>query len=243
MAARSLVMMGIVGAVVGSHVALAVEPPRGHQLKDATMSTVVKGNNEFATDLYGRLKGQTSGNLFFSPYSISAALAITYAGAAGETQKQMAGVLHFTVPESELNQAMARLREALRADKGYQLRVANRLWGQKGYEFLTEFLQTTKKYYGAELGAVDFAQNTEAARREINQWVEEQTAEKIKDLLPPGSVDAMTRLVLTNAIYFKGNWQEKFERDATKDAPFHLSADREVPLASNPTESLPDRRF
>ena len=193
-------------------------------------SAVVKGNNEFATDLYGRLKDKTSGNLFFSPYSISTALAMTYAGAAGETQKQMAEVLHFTVPEPELHEAMARLRSSLLADKkkGYELRVANRLWGQKGYEFLPEFLQTTRKYYGAELGVLDFAKNTEAARQEINAWVEKQTEEKIKDLLAPGVLDPQTRLVLTNAIYFKGNWQEKFEKDATKDAPFHLSADKEV---------------
>jgi serpin B len=194
------------------------------------MSAVVDGNNRFATGLYARLKDKTSGNLFFSPYSISTALAMTYAGAAGETQKQMAEVLHITVPESELHQAMARLRENLLADKkkGYQLRVANRLWGQKGYEFLPEFLQTTRKDYGAELGVLDFAQATETARREINGWVEKQTEHKIKDLLPPGTLDAMTRLVLTNAIYFKGNWQEQFEKDATEDAPFHVSADKDV---------------
>lgn len=194
------------------------------------MPQVVEGNNQFAADLYVRLKDKTSGNLFFSPYSVSAALAMTLAGAAGETEKQMAEVLHFTVPEAELHQAMARLRENLLADKkkGYQLRVANRLWGQKGYEFLPEFLQTTRKDYEAELGALDFARDTEAARREINRWVEQQTVEKIKDLLAPGVLDPSTRLVLTNAIYFKGNWQEKFEKQATKDAPFRISADMEV---------------
>lgn len=198
--------------------------------KGARMSEIVKGNNHFATDLYAHLKDKTSGNLFFSPYSISTALAMTYAGAAGETRRQMAQVLHFTVSEQELHQAMARLRENLLVDskKGYQLRVANRLWGQKGYEFLPEFLQTTRSGYGAELGVLDFAQATEPARREINAWVEQQTEEKIKDLLAPGVLDPSTRLVLTNAIYFKGNWQEQFEKDATEDAPFHVSADREV---------------
>ncbi|MGO8752506.1 MAG: serpin family protein [Thermoguttaceae bacterium] len=100
--------------------------------------------------------------------------------------------------------------------------------GQQGYEFLPEFLQTTHNYYGAELGIVDFVRNTEAARQEINQWVEKQTEDKIKDLLAPGVLDPQTRLVLTNAIYFKGNWKEKFGKNATEDAPFHLSADKEV---------------
>jgi len=208
------------------------ENRKGESAKEAKMSAVVEGNNRFATDLYARLGQKTSKNLFFSPYSISTALAMTYVGAAGETEKQMAQVLHFTVPKVELNYAMARLRSSFLADtkKGYQLRVANRLWGQKGYEFLTEFLQTTRTDYGAELAVVDFAL-TEQARREINGWVEKQTEEKIKDLLAPGVLDPRTRLVLTNAIYFKGNWQEKFSKDATQDAPFHLSADKEVTVS------------
>ena len=118
--------------------------------------------------------------------------------------------------------------------------MANRLWGQKGHEFLPEFLQMTRKFYGAELGVLDFAQDAESARQEINQWVGKQTEDKIKDLLPVNSVDATTRLVLTNAIYFKGNWQEKFNRNTTKDAPFHVSADREitVPMMHQTEEEL-----
>jgi serpin B len=214
------------GALLMAHPAMDL----ARAMPPMNVSAVVTGNNHSATDLYARLRDKTSGNLFFSPYSVSAALAMTYAGAAGETQKQMAEVLHFTVPEQDLHQAMAHVRESLMADKkkGYQLRVANRLWGQKGYEFLPDFLQTTRKYYGADLGVVDFSQNTEAARQEINGWVEKQTEEKIKDLLASGVLDPQTRLVLTNAIYFKGNWQEKFSKDATKDAPFHVSADKDV---------------
>lgn len=209
----------------------AVKPVgQGSKGEGRPMSAIVNGNSEFAADLYSYLKDKTSGNLFFSPYSISTALAMTYSGAAGETQKQMAQVLHFSVPKAELHGAMARLRESLLADrqKGYQLRVANRLWGQKGYEFLPEFLESTQQFYGAELGVLDFAQAAEEARQAINAWVDKQTEQKIKDLLPPGTLDAMTRLVLTNAIYFKGNWQEQFEADATEDASFHVSADREV---------------
>lgn len=231
MATRRTIVELVLGFIlmVAGRSGQAVEP-QALDGKDVAMPSVVKGDNQFATDLYGRLRDKTSGNLFFSPYSISAALAMTYAGAAGETQKQMAEALHFAVPESDLHQAMARLRESLVADakKGYQLRVANRLWGQKGFEFLPEFLQLTRQDYGAELGIVDFAQAAEEARKQINEWVEKQTDEKIKDLLAPGVLDVQTRLVLTNAIYFKGNWQEKFDKDATRDTPFHVSADKEV---------------
>ncbi len=207
-----------------------IEKRKSEKGEPAEMSAVISGNNQFATDLYVRLKDKTSGSLFFSPYSVSAALAMTYAGAAGETGKQMAEVLRFTVPEPQLHEAMAGLSKALLADtrKGYQLRVANRLWGQKGFDFLPEFLQTTRRYYGAELGIVDFAQSTETVRQEINQWVEKQTEEKIKELLAPGVLDPKTRLVLTNAIYFKGDWQKQFNKKTTKDAPFHVSADKEV---------------
>lgn len=230
MAAQRLLIVGLTFGLIfvedlGRHASTATEP-----VKSVEMSAVVKGTNEFASDLYARLKDKTSENLFFSPYSISTALAMTYAGAAGETAKQMAQVLHFPVPESELHQTMTRLRDILRADKqaGFQLRVASRLWGQKGYEFLPEFLQATRKYYGAELGVLDFAQKTEAARQDINQWVEKQTEDKIKDLLAPGALDPSAKLVLTNAIYFKGNWQEQFSKNATKNAPFHISAAKEV---------------
>ena len=195
----------------------------------AEMSEIVEGNNRFAVGLYAKLKDSTSENLFFSPYSLSTALAMTYAGAAGETGKQMAEVLRFTVSESELHPAMGQLiRMLLRKEKGYQFRVANRLWGQKGYEFLPEFLNTTQNHYGAELGELDFARQTEDARRAINQWVEKETERKIKDLIPPGLLAQDTRLVLTNAIYFKGNWRDQFEKEATQDAPFYVSADKEV---------------
>jgi serpin B len=233
MIARSLLLVavafGLSCANLPTNPAVLAEEQNARSGKETKMPTVVEGNNHFATDLYARLGQKTTDNLFFSPYSISAALAMTYVGAAGNTERQMAETLHFTVPKAELNQAMARLRNRLLADstKGYVLRVANRLWGQKGYEFLPEFLETTRKDYGAELAIVDFAQ-TEQARQEINGWVEKQTEEKIKDLLAPGVLDARTRLVLTNAIYFKGMWQETFSKGATQDAPFHLSADKQI---------------
>jgi len=207
--------------------------------------TIVKGNNEFALELYAKLL-RREGNLFFSPYSISTALAMTYAGAQGETESQMAGVLHFPtsqgkakVASSEPNErtmgtawehkrfssAFGRIIKDLNAggEKGkYELRVANALWGQKGYGFLKEFLSLIETDYGGCLNEVDFVTAAEAARKTINEWVENQTNSRIKNLIPEGVLDSMTRLVLTNAIYFKGNWARQFKKEKTQNAPFTL---------------------
>src|SRR5271157_958384 len=196
--------------------------------EEGRMSSIVEGNSQFAVDLYGKLRNQP-GNLFFSPSSISTALAMTYAGARGETAEQMARVLHFPAPQDKLPEAFAALHTALRpvAEKpGYRLHVANRLWGQQGYHFLPDFLAVTRDFYHAELAQVDFSGQTELARETINQWVEKQTQEKIKDLVPCGAIKPLTRLVLTNAIYFKGDWTRPFPKAATRDELFHLSSDQ-----------------
>jgi len=192
---------------------------------------VVEGNNQFATDLYAELGKEEGGNLLMSPYSISTALAMTYAGARGETEAEMAEVLHFTLPQERLHPAFAGLISHFNeGDKKrpYQLNVANRLWGQKGYRFLPDFVKTTEDNYGAELAQVDFVRNAEGARQTINRWVEEQTQEKIKDLIPSGVLDSMTRLVLTNAIYFKGDWKYQFDKKRTKDAPFMVTPEKKI---------------
>ena len=191
---------------------------------------LMNGNTAFALDLYDELR-EDEGNLFFSPYSISTALAMTYAGARGNTEKQMAQVLHFTVPQDQLHPAFASMEAALKAiqEKGdVELRVANALWPQKDYVFLKEFLELTKKYYGSAITPLDYKTAHEAARRTINSWVERKTNEKIKDLIPEGVLDALTRLVLTNAIYFKGNWATQFDKNRTEDAPFHLLSGQSV---------------
>ncbi len=207
----------------GSSLALAKDPSQSE------LSEIARGNNRFALQLYSQLKDSTPDNLFFSPYSISTALAMTYAGAAGDTKQQMAETLQFSVPEPNLHSAMAKLMSTLQLnDKGCQFRVANRLWGQTGYKFLPEFLQTTRSHYGAELGEVDFASQSEVARRTINQWVEKQTELKIKELITPGLLNAKTRLVLTNAIYFKGLWLEPFDKKATEEATFYVQGDNGV---------------
>jgi serpin B len=159
---------------------------------------------------------------------------MTYAGAHGETAKEMAGVLRFSLPPDEVHSAYASLLASLNPpDKeAYELHLANRLWGQTGYGFKAEYLAITRKQYGAELAQVDYINEAEPARREINAWVAAQTNQKIENLLPQGSVSDLTRLVLTNAIYFKGKWVHPFEKKLTKDSPFTVFADKkvEVPL-------------
>lgn len=191
---------------------------------------VAEGNTAFALNLYGKLR-EKQGNLFFSPYSISTALAMTYAGARKNTEKQMATVLNFSLDQKRLHPAFARLEAQLNAvqeKKGIELSVANALWAQKDYVFLREFLDLTEKNYGAVLNHVDFKKAHEAARRKINAWVEQKTKDKIKDLIKPGVLDALTRLVLTNAIYFKGKWASQFKKSHTKEGPFWLAPGKSV---------------
>jgi serpin B len=203
---------------------------RAGTLPSSNMQKIVASNTEFATDLYGQLRTQ-EGNLFFSPYSISTALAMTYGGARGETAKQMARTLHFDLPEGELAPAFGEMESGLNAvqSKGQvRLAVANSLWPQAGYKFRQDYLDLCEKYYDASIQPMDYAGNTEGARQTINEWVEGKTMDKIVDLLKPGTLDRTTSLVLVNAIYFKGNWIHKFQPAATQDAPFDVSPDATV---------------
>ncbi len=192
---------------------------------------IVEGNNKFALELFAKLQSQ-QGNLFLSPYSISTALAMTYAGARGQTEKQMADTLCFPPMSSEqfhkeFGEIIRQLNSA--GEKGgFELVVANALWGQKDYKFLQEFLMLVKTNYDGDLQQVDFVKQTEAARKAINDWVESKTREKIKELIKPGTLDSMTRLVLTNAIYFKGKWASQFKPERTQDAPFTLLGGEKV---------------
>jgi serpin B len=191
---------------------------------------VVEGNTDFAIDLYRELK-DTKGNLFFSPYSISTALAMTYAGARENTARQMADVLHFPSGQKEVHPAFGHLETLLNEiqTKGdIHLNVANSLWPQEGYPFLEEYLVLVKKYYGVVITPLDYQRAAEKARKIINQWVEEKTKDKIKNIIPPGVLDALTRLVLVNAIYFKGNWANPFDEKWTKDDTFYLLSGRTI---------------
>lgn len=199
-------------------------------VSDEEVSSLVQGNNRFALDLYARL-GAREGNLFFSPNSISTALAMVYAGARGSTADEMARALHFDLPPDAIHASFEQLMASLGAgdaERSYALSIANRLWAQQGYEFLPQYLNLTEQRYGARVGDVDFRTATEEARIAINAWVAEQTRGKIVDLIKPGSLNATTRLVLTNAIYFKGNWHTQFKTQFTRQAPFTVSPGNSV---------------
>jgi serpin B len=196
------------------------------------LAAVVRGDNEFALELYAQLRGD-EGNLFVSPWSISAALAMTYAGARGETAAQMKDALHLDLPPESLHPAFhAHLNTLAPVDgASYELAAANALWAQKDKAFLPEFTSTVSTHYGAEARSLDFATAPEAARQTINAWVEDKTRGRIEDLFPQGTIDPMTRLALTSAIYFKGRWKEEFDEDDTRDEPFHAEGgDVDVPF-------------
>jgi serpin B len=219
---RTIAISAIAAIVV---VVGLIAADRRPQASKPEKENIVKGNTAFALDLYSRLRGQ-EGNLFFSPYSISTALAMTYAGARGETAEQMAKVLHLDGAPENVPSAFAALdRELTAGEKArkYQLYTANALWAQKGHPFLPAYLQLTRDAYQAGMNEVDFQNATEEARQTINAWVARVTRDKIKDLLAPGVVNEMTRLVLTNAIYFKGNWERPFQKARTRQEPFHVS--------------------
>ena len=195
------------------------------------ISGLVDGNNTFALDLY-RTLSKEEGNLFYSPYSISLAMAMAYAGARGETATQFAETLHYRLPQEELHRSFNALDldltsrgkvEQGKDQTGFQLNIANAVWGQKGYRFLGEFLDLLEQNYGGGLRVVNFRDAPGESREEINSWVVEQTKGKIRNLLPEDAIDSLTRLVLTNAIYFNADWSQPFHPSWTKDRQFHLA--------------------
>jgi serpin B len=196
----------------------------------ADKAAVVKGNNEFALELYARLREQ-DGNLFFSPYSISTALGLTYAGARNKTAEEMAKTLHFTLDNDRLHPAFGAIMKDLNGDgkdRPFQLLTANALWVQKDFKFLDDFLKLAKTNYDAAATPVDFKNDTENARQTINEWVEKQTKDKIKELFKPGVLNTDSRLVLTNAIYFMGNWANPFNEKTTREGEFQVSKEKKV---------------
>ena len=198
------------------------QPPKADDTGSTSqgIQEVVNANNKFAFDLYSELDKSEQGNIFYSPYSISAALAMTYEGAKGQTADEMKSVFHF--PESNILRPnfAAIYNEINKKDKPYKLSTGNALWAQQDYKFLDEYLSTVEKYYGGKAANLDFARETEKSRQTINTFIEEQTNNKIKDLIPQGVLDASTRLVLTNAIYFKGTWTWEFDKSDTSEQDF-----------------------
>jgi serine protease inhibitor len=194
------------------------------------VKSTVDGNTAFALDLYQKLKDRP-GNLFFSPYSISTSLAMTYAGARGQTEGEMAKVLHFNLAQTNLPVAFGTLGTRMNQIQRWNritLTTANSLWCQQDYRFTDAFLNLIHKYYDAEARRVDFKRSPQAASGEINKWVEQRTKGKIRDAVEPGLFTDYTRLVLCNAIYFKGKWQHQFKLRDTEPAPFHITTNETV---------------
>ncbi|XP_033964198.1 leukocyte elastase inhibitor-like [Pseudochaenichthys georgianus] len=228
-------------------------------------SKISKANTTFALDLFKKLSdADKTANIFYSPFSISSALAMVMLGTGGNTSTQMSEVLGFTEKgqpeqtgaETMLSQMQSQMQmhqsrilpecvrkflppqndeedvhasfselmsELIKDNAPYALSLANRLYGEQSYQFVEHFLAETKKHYGADLESVDFKVSAEAARVNINKWVEDQTQGKIKNLLAKGVVGSLTRLVLVNAIYFKGKWETQFKEYSTVDAPFKMN--------------------
>ncbi|XP_078249529.1 leukocyte elastase inhibitor isoform X1 [Pogona vitticeps] len=189
-----------------------------------TMDDLAHANAHFALDLFQKLtEANPQGNIFFSPFSVSSAIGMVFLGAKGDTATQLSKTFHFDAVKDLHSRFQALNTRINRSDAPYILKLANRLYGEKTYTFLQDFLAGTQKLYGAELSKVDFLNASEGARKQINQWVEKQTEGKILELLSEGSVNALTKLVLVNAIYFKGSWEKKFQEEKTKDMPFRLN--------------------
>jgi serpin B len=238
-----MVGLGACSQAAGGDVLQSEEPrDTAPQVSDPDLETLVEGNSAFAFDLYQQLKSE-EGNLFYSPYSISLALAMTYAGARGETETQMADALDFFLAQDRLHPAFNAL--ALELDsrgegaqgkdgEGFRLNIVNAIWGQKDYNFLANFLDTLAVNYGAGLRVLDFMNAPEESRVTINDWVADQTEGRIEDLIPQGLINSLTRLVLTNAIYFNAAWAYPFEEDITRDGDFYLldGSQVKVPMMS-----------
>jgi serpin B len=223
---------------------LQVDLPRdpSPQVDEDQLAMLVSANNDFAFDLYRAITADEDGNLVYSPFSISMAFSMVYPGARGNTEAQMRQVMGLLSQDihheafNYLDQILASYAEdaAQNEDAGepFQLNIANSVWGQRDFPFREEYLEVLARHYGAGMRIVDFASEAEAARLAINAWIEEQTEDRIQDMVPPGMIDAMTRLVLVNAIYFKGAWMFPFDEDATQDGAFTLldGSRIEVPL-------------
>ena len=221
----------------------AEEREESTMLDESDQNRFAAGNRDFALAAFQRLLAspEATDHLLISPHSILSALAMVYAGADGDTREQMRETLRFTLDEPALHVAFGTLDEALaeraqveREDeaRGFELSVVNRLWGQHDGGFLPEYLELVERHYGAGVELVDFESDPDGIRGQVNEWVEEQTRDRIQDLLPEGSVDQETRMILVNAIYFLASWQDAFEEEKTRDQSFTTGAGTtvEVPM-------------
>ncbi|MEP6602324.1 MAG: serpin family protein [Spartobacteria bacterium] len=223
-------------------------------LQAADVDLAARATNEVGVDLYRQLATGDE-NLCLSPYSIEAALAMTFAGAEGDTRSEMARVLHFPSDGEAIHSSFDSLQRSLKemakktvkiADQSkrsggpsepIRFSIANRLFPQTGYAFRDLFRQLVEKFYGAPFEPLDYHKNPESAREHINKWVAEQTNDRIRDLIPPDGVTAATRLVLANAIYLKAPWLSEFNDAFTKPKPFHIRGGAPVDVATMNTRA------
>jgi len=221
----------IFAAIVLCFLLVACKPTPNVDDSGATVdgvNSVINANNQFALELYSKYKSD-EGNIFFSPYSISTAVAMTYEGARGKTADEMQSVFHFPKDAIVRQPAFASIYNELnKGSSNYTLKTANALWAEKDYVFLQDYFTTVEKYYGGKVTNLDFKNDAENSRVTINKWVEEQTNNKIQNLMPPGTIDSFTRLVLTNAIYFKGNWVKQFDKKNTDEQNFKVTSSNTV---------------
>jgi serpin B len=229
---RFIGMFIILGIIFFSVYDCVQSSPLSAGTSSVSVKKVAVGNNELAVDLYKKLTKKNE-NLFFSPYSISTALAMTYTGAKGTTAKQMEKTLHFNIKNEVLHRGFNQLMRDLdsRSKTGnYQLDIANRIWIQKGLNVEKNFLNTVDRYYSAGIESLNFFGDPENSRKIINNWVENKTRSKIKDLIPKRGVSQSTEMVLTNAIYFLGNWHLKFDERRTRRLPFHITTSKKLDI-------------
>lgn len=187
-----------------------------------------KEDNQFAVDLYSRLSSN-KGNIFFSPYSLSCALTMAFEGARGKTAQEMSQVLHLNADAALRRMATkAFIQQINRTDKLYEISIANALWAQKAYPLKDDYLDLIKNNYFAQAVNLDFVSSPEASRGIINSWVSDHTLDRINDLLPPGSVTPHTRMILTDAVYFKGQWETPFKKMNTIVDSFWLAPGQSV---------------
>ena len=197
---------------------------------EENMSAVVLANNEFAFDLYRSLNKSEGENIFYSPYSIFSALAITYEGSREETAEEIVSVLHLPTEAVLRSGFQALYNQINNGEKEYELNTANALWAQKDYPFLEEYINTVRQRYGGEITNLDFIKETESSRKTINEYIEKNTNNKIKNLIPKGVLSPLTRMVITNAIYFKGKWKLEFDKQDTKELDFYVTPDNPVKI-------------
>jgi len=231
---KKTLLIILIIAVLVIVVALAMKKPTEEPTieepvtKPEGIDSIITANNYFALNLYKEIKDAEE-NIFFSPYSLSVALAMTYEGARGKTAEEMRSVFYFPQEDSFRRQSFLKLDSWLtREETEHELNIANALWAQEGFAFLQEYFDVITTYYHGLIENLNFAGDPEGSRIRINKWVEEKTKEKIKDLIPQNFIDASTRLVLTNAIYFKGEWVQEFDEKETREENFYLAPEKTV---------------